>query len=172
MLFRHFLLPDMHGLAITKDLNYHLDILGQLSPLPKIYTQICFCFSLTDAYSHSAIINNLTNGLDRLSASFPWLAGQVANEGSVKDTSGIFKFKALEKIPRRVVKDLSHDPSIPTIDALRRASFPFSMLGGTIIAHHETLPGSPRRIRIRLRTSYPPSSQFHYRRPPAHLRRP
>jgi trichothecene 3-O-acetyltransferase len=131
----------MHGPAIVKDLNDYLDVLGQLSLL-KIYTQICFCFSVADASSHSAIINTLTNGLERLSASFPWLAGKVVNEGSGEGNSGIFKIKPLEKIPRLVVKDLRHDPSIPTMDALRRANFPFSMLDETTIAPCKTLPGS------------------------------
>jgi len=80
----------MDGPAIVKDLNDCLDILGQ-QLLLKIYTQICFCFSVADASSHSAIINTLTNGLERLSASFPWLAGKVVNEGSGEGNSGIFK---------------------------------------------------------------------------------
>lgn len=131
----------MHGLAIVEDLNDSLDICGQ-QPLLKIYTQICLCFSVADASSHSAIINTLTNGLERLSASFPWLAGQVVNEGSGEGNSGIFKIKPLEKIPRLVVKDLRHDSSIPTMDVLRRANFPFSMLDEAIIAPCKTLPGS------------------------------
>ena len=131
----------MHGPAIVEDLNDYLDILGQ-QPLLKIYTQICFCFSVTDASSHSAIIDTLTNGLERLSASFPWLAGKVVNEGSGEGNSGIFKIKPLKNIPRLVVKDLRHDPSISTTDALRRANFPFTMLDETIIAPRKTLPGS------------------------------
>ena len=138
---RHFQLPNMHGPAIVKELNDYLDVFGQ-QPLLKIYTQVCFCFSVADVSSHSAIINTLTNGLERLSASFPWLAGKVVNEGSGEGNSGIFKIKSLEKIPRLVVKDLRHDPSIPTMDALRRANFPFSMLDENIIAPRKTLPGS------------------------------
>ncbi|MCJ1246356.1 hypothetical protein MMC30_003563 [Trapelia coarctata] len=131
----------MHGPAIRKNVNEYLDVLGQ-QPLFKLYTQICFCFAVADASSHSAIINTLTNGLERLSASFPWLAGQVVNEGPDEGNSGIFKIKPLENIPRLVVKDLRHDPSIPTMDALRRANFPFSMLDETIIAPCKTLPES------------------------------
>ena len=131
----------MHGSAIAEDLNEYLDVLGQ-QPLLKTYNQICFCFSVTDASSYSAIINTLENGLEQLSVSFPWLAGKVVNEGSGEGNSGIFKIKPLEKIPRLVVKDLRHDPSIPTMDALRRANFPFTMLDETIIAPRKTLPGS------------------------------
>ena len=132
----------MPGPDTVKDLNEDLDVLGQ-QPLLKVYTQICLCFSVADASSHSAIINTLTNGLERLSASFPWLAGKVVNEGLGQGNSGIFKIKSLEKIPRLVVKDLRYDPSIPTMDALRRANFPFSMLDESIFAPRKTLPGSP-----------------------------
>jgi trichothecene 3-O-acetyltransferase len=110
MVFGHFQLPNMHGPAIEKDLDGYLDILGQQPAFLKLYTQICFCFSVADASSHSAIINTLTNGLERVSVSFPWLAGQVVNEGSGEGNSGIFKFKPLEKTPRLVVKDLRHNP--------------------------------------------------------------
>lgn len=122
----------MHGPALNDD----IDILGIGMPL-KLYTQICLCFPLADASSHPTIINTLTNGLERLSASFPWLSGQVVNEGS-----GIFKIRPLERIPRLVVQDLRHDPSIPTMDALRRANFPFSMLDESIVAPCKTLSGS------------------------------
>ncbi|KAJ9641809.1 O-acetyltransferase dmxR13 [Coniosporium tulheliwenetii] len=131
----------MDGPAIVNDLDDYLDVLGQ-QPLLKIYTQICFCSSVADASSHSAIVNTLTTGLERLSASFPWIAGKVVNEGSDEGNTGIFKIKPLEKIPRLVVKDLRHDPSIPTMDALRRANFPISMLDENIIAPRKTLPGS------------------------------
>ncbi|KAH0562658.1 hypothetical protein GP486_002664 [Trichoglossum hirsutum] len=128
--------------ANPRDLGGDLDVLGQL-PLLNIYTQICFCFPVADASSLPAIINTLTNGLERLSAGFPWLAGKVVNEGSGEGNSGVFKFKPLGKIPRLVVKDLRHDPSIPTMDVLRQANFPFSMLDEAIIAPRKTLPGGP-----------------------------
>ena len=131
----------MHEPATVNDVDDHLDILGQLPSL-KIYTQICFCFSVADASSHPAIINTLTDGLERLSASFPWLAGQVVQEGAGEGDSGIFKFKPLGETPLLVVKDLRHDPSIPTMDGLRRADFPISMLDENIIAPRKTLPGS------------------------------
>lgn len=123
------------------DPNDCLNALEQ-QPLLKLYTQICFCFSVADTSPHSAIINTLTKGLEELSASFPWLAGQVVNEGSGDGNSGIFKITPLEKIPRLVVKDLRHDPSIPTMNAMRKAKFPFTMLDETIIAPCKTLPGS------------------------------
>lgn len=126
----------MDGPPIVQDLDDCLNILESQPSLKNLYTQICFCFSVADDSSHSAIINTLTNGLERLSASFPWVAGQVVDE-----PSGVFRIKPLEKIPRLVVKDLRHDPSIPTMDALKGANFPFSMLDENIIAPCNTLTG-------------------------------
>ncbi|MCJ1464393.1 hypothetical protein MMC07_003006 [Pseudocyphellaria aurata] len=129
-------------MQVAKDLNEDIDILGQ-QPLLRIYTQICFCFPIADASSHPAIINTLSDGLERLSESFPWVAGKVVNEGSGKGNSGVFKIKTMELAPRLVVKDLRGDPSIPSMDALRRANFPFSMLDESIIAPRRTFPGGP-----------------------------
>ena len=124
-------------------MDVDLDILGQ-QPLLNIYTQICFCYTLTgDDSSYPAIISTLTSGLERLSASFPWIAGKVVIEGQEDGNTGIFKIKSFEKIPRLVVKDLRNDHSVPTMDELRRAKFPMSMLDESIIAPRRTLPGSP-----------------------------
>ena len=130
----------MHEAAAIVQLDDYLDVFGQ-QPNINIYTQICLCFPLADASSDSTVINTMTNGLERLTASFPWLAGQVVNEGSCRGNSGVFKFKLLANRPRLVVKDLRNDPSIPSMDALRRANFPFRMLDETIIAPCKTIPG-------------------------------
>ncbi|KAF8583756.1 putative trichothecene 3-O-acetyltransferase [Ramaria rubella] len=129
----------MHGSVM--DSNDYLDPFGQM-PFIKVYTKICLCFSVADASSHSTIINTLTDGLERLSESFPWIAGTLVNEGSGESNSGIFKIKPVDKIPRLVVKDLRHDPSIPTMDALKRANFPCSMLDENTIAPCKSPPGS------------------------------
>lgn len=131
--------------ATVNNLDEYLDILGQQSLL-NIYTQICLCFPVPDASSHTAIIDTLMNGLERLSASFPWVAGQVVNEGSVQGNTGIFKIKSLDKTPRLVVKDLTNDPSIPTMDAIRQARFPFRMLDETIIAPRNTIPSPEESV--------------------------
>lgn len=133
----------MDGPANGKDLDDCLDILAQEPGLARLYTQICFCFSVFDACSYSMITNTLTNGLERLLVSFPWLAGQVVNEGSDERNTGVFMIKPWENNPHLVVKDRRHDPSIPTMDALRQANFPFSMLDESIVAPRKTLPGSP-----------------------------
>lgn len=118
-------------------INEDLDVLGT-TVIKNLYTQICSCYSLPDdsASARSAVTATLIKGLERLSSSFPWIAGQVIDEG------GVFKIQSREKIPRFVVKDSgnSNDSSMPTMDALRNAHFPFSMLDESVICPRNTLP--------------------------------
>lgn len=115
-----------------------LDVFGQAPGLYKLYTQLCSIYAVADASSHDAIINTLTNGLDRLAQSFPWLAGQVVNEGAGDGDTGVFRITPLPKI-QLVVKDLRSDPSAPTINSLRQAKYPFTMLDEKVIAPRTTL---------------------------------
>ncbi|EFW16800.1 hypothetical protein D8B26_001240 [Coccidioides posadasii str. Silveira] len=126
-----------------------LNILAQ-QPLLKIYTQISILFPVPDHFSHSAIVDTLTNGLERLCACFPWLAGQVVHEGLSECNSGTFKIKLFDKTSRLVLKDLRNDPSIPSMDFLKRAGFPFSMLDESIVAPRRTLPGSPDELEFNI----------------------
>ncbi|KAF2100928.1 trichothecene 3-O-acetyltransferase [Rhizodiscina lignyota] len=129
----------MSGSASLDDLDVQLSTLEQhLLPVP-IYTQICLCFALTDTSSHSVIINTLTKGLERLSASFPWVAGQIVTD-AVDGGSTETKIKSFEKTPPLIVRDFSNDASIPTMDALRRAKFPMRMLDEGYVAPRKTLP--------------------------------
>src|ERR1700754_1066552 len=128
----------MRAPAVVEDLDDYLDAPAQ-QPELRIYTPICLYFPVSDASSHSAIIQTLKNGLERLSENFPWMAGQLINEGSCDGNTGIFKIKSFEKIPRLIVKDLRDDPSIPTMDALRRANFPSRMLDESVIAPRRTI---------------------------------
>ncbi|KAF9532140.1 transferase family-domain-containing protein [Crepidotus variabilis] len=121
--------------------EYEMDLQGQQSSL-QIYTQLCLCYPIKILTAHTAIVDILNNGLERLSAGFPWLAGQVVNEGASAHSTGIFKIKSLERTPRLVVKDLRNDPAAPTMESLRQAKFPFKMLDESIVAPHRTLPDS------------------------------
>lgn len=129
----------MHEPATVDKLDDVLEILGQ-QPIP-IYTQICLCYSVANASSHPAVVETLRNGLKRLSASFPWVTGQVVNEGACEGKAGIFKIKPLEDTPRLVVRDLRDDPSIPSMDVLQRATFPISMLDEAVLCPRKTVGG-------------------------------
>ncbi|KAL9095191.1 MAG: hypothetical protein Q9165_002447 [Trypethelium subeluteriae] len=114
-----------------------LDIFGQ-QPRLGIHTQVCLCFSISNDPIESRLFSTLTRGLGRLTAQFPWVAGQVVGEGSSNGSTGDFKIKTFQKIPHLVVKDLRNDPSTPTMESLREANFPMSMLDETLFAPRDT----------------------------------
>ncbi|KIX95484.1 uncharacterized protein Z520_08604 [Fonsecaea multimorphosa CBS 102226] len=122
-----------------EELADHLDIFGQQEGLYKLYTQLCLCFRMSDGSSQSDIIGTLTQGLERLAASFPWVAGQVLREDAGDGTRNLYKIKPFEKTPRLVVKDFRDGSSTLSMDVLRQANFPFSMLDESIIAPVNTL---------------------------------
>jgi hypothetical protein len=131
-------------------LNITLDIFGQ-QPHIQIYTQISLCFAVPDPSKHGAIVETLSDGLARLTRSFPWLAGQIVNDEASPGKSGTFKIKPLDKLPRLVVKDLRDDSSFPTMVILRETNFPAGYLDEKIIAPQKTLPvgdTGPRRVFI------------------------
>ncbi|KAL7931597.1 transferase family domain-containing protein [Trichoderma chlorosporum] len=133
-------------------MDFCLDIFGQ-QPRLNIYTQICLCFAMPHDVVPSTIMSTLTSGLERLTASFPWIAGQVVAEGSGVGSSGVFKIKELREIPYLAFKDLRTDASAPTMMELREANFPMRMLNESLIAPRNTFhaadavdghdPGSP-----------------------------
>lgn len=130
---------------MAKDFPEHQDLLGQLIRV-NLYTPICLCFSLQDISSRSQIIvDRLNQGLERLRVNFPWLAGQVIREGVVEGNTGrskIIPSSNNKRIPL-IVKDLGHDTAaVPSMDALRNAKFPFSMLDGEVLAPLSGLPTS------------------------------
>lgn len=93
---------------------------------------------MTDDSTRQAIISTLTKGLERLSASFPWLAGHVVHE------SGTYKIKKWKATPLLVVKDLSNDTSMASLDTLRQANFPYSMLSEDTLSARKTFPMDPK----------------------------
>lgn len=119
--------------SIASDMDDYLDIFGQ-QPFLTINIQACFCFPVAEISSYESIVNTLATGLERLYESFPWLSGEVINEGSGQGGSGNFKFKLLETVPRLVVKDRRHDPAVPPMNALRDSKFPMRLLDENALA--------------------------------------
>lgn len=130
----------MDGAAIAEALSVDLDVLGQQAGFNGLYTQLSSCFSVTDDSSYATIIGTLERGLERLAASFPYLAGQVVKRSVSDGEPDIFKIIPLEKTPRFVVKDLRDDASVPTMEDLRKARFPMNMLDENMVAPRNTLP--------------------------------
>ncbi|KAI9667191.1 MAG: hypothetical protein M1821_000004 [Bathelium mastoideum] len=127
---------------VAKNLdNFHLDVLGQRPRINQLYTPITICFPVPDDAAHfqESLVRTLTEGMERLSINFPWLAGKVVNE------RGTLKIRRLENIERLIVRDLRHDHPDTSWNALRQAKFPFRMLDESIFAPCKTfmVPDDP-----------------------------
>ncbi|KAL2876270.1 hypothetical protein SGCOL_008443 [Colletotrichum sp. CLE4] len=126
-------------------MNEPIEILGQ-QPALKIYTQIAVCFSVKDEQSYANITKTLSSGLERLTESFPWVAGQIINEGASEGNTGIFKIAPHEATPPLVIKDLRNDPSVSSMKDMKASNFPFGMLDESIICPRPTLPIDPNLV--------------------------
>ncbi|PPQ91393.1 hypothetical protein CVT25_003912 [Psilocybe cyanescens] len=123
-----------------------LDIFGQQPGLSNLYTQLTFIFSLPHTLDpdlqKTQITDVLVNGLESLSASFPWVAGQVINTGadpaSSPPNTGVYAIVPLDSMPELVVKDLRDDTSL-TMGALRSAHFPFTLLPESLLCPRTSL---------------------------------
>ncbi|KAK3181908.1 hypothetical protein K4F52_006812 [Lecanicillium sp. MT-2017a] len=122
--------------------NTPVEILGQ-QPSLQVYTQLSSIFDLHSDSQADNIVETLRAGLVGLSKAFPWVAGQVVNEGACPGNSGVFKIKEFEATPRLLVKDMRDDKGTPSMDELRNANYPMTMLDESYLAPRMTLPGSP-----------------------------
>jgi hypothetical protein len=111
----------------------------QTPNLYKLYTQLVYVFSVEDETSYPRISETLSLGLQRLTDGFPWIAGQVVNEGARNGSSGTYSVRALNERPRLVIKDLRSKIGIPTLEELRAAGYPVAMFNEDPIAPRKTL---------------------------------
>lgn len=121
---------------------HQVDALGQ-QPSLNLYTQLTLCYPVADASSYATIVSTLNDGLEQLAAKVPWAAGEVVVEGASEGNSGMTIIKPMEELPRVVVKDLRNDPSAPSMQTLRDAEFPMSLLDENMLCPRNTLPGTP-----------------------------
>ncbi|KAK5988350.1 Trichothecene 3-O-acetyltransferase [Cladobotryum mycophilum] len=132
-------MSEKSSMADSLEDGFYLDILGQQPMLNNIYTHVCLCFEVSDSSSYTAIFSRLQNGLGELAASFPWIAGQVINEGAGDGNTGVFKVKSF-KTPQLIINDLRQDASMPSMSEIKAARFPFRMLDETVLGPRKTLP--------------------------------
>jgi hypothetical protein len=127
---------------VIPDIDECLDITGQASCL-DMHIQLCLCYSLPESRSSASAsaIQSLTNGLQALTRSFPWVAGAVVYEDPTKTHTGRRKIKSLGISPALVIKDLRDDPTGLTMEALREAEFPIRLLKEEVIAPIATYSG-------------------------------
>jgi hypothetical protein len=125
--------------------SFDLDILGQM-PTLKLYTQLTFCYPLKDTSSKSGIAQTLSDGLERLAKGFPWVAGQVSNEGASEGNSGIFKIVPYKDIPLLIVKDYTDNVLVPSFEEMQKAEFPMRMFDEKLVAPRDTVPVGPEDV--------------------------
>ena len=122
----------------ARALSEYEDMTGVIIKV-KLYTPLCLCFPLSDTSSQTQIIQTLTQGLEQLSTSFPWLAAQVIND----EKRGHLKMAPWGKVAPLIVKDFTSDISMPSMDDLRNSNFPSSLLDGEILTN---LKGPPMHV--------------------------
>lgn len=118
-------------------LTMKLSAIEQSSRLRTLYTQLCFCFAASNDDIQARVVERLRQGLTVLTESLPWLAGQVIEQ------DGNYKIAPLRGLPGLTVKDLTSDASFPTMQELREAGYPFSMLDEKTICPRNTLSDGP-----------------------------
>jgi hypothetical protein len=114
-----------------------LDALGQHTLLYKLYTQISCIFPVSHHSRQDDFVRTLQLGLERLSAAFPWIAGNVIYD----DLNEEYRIVPSGAIPL-IIHDIQHDASAPTMNGLRKAAFPCGMLDEKAIAPCLTINAS------------------------------
>ncbi|KAL4969420.1 transferase family-domain-containing protein [Aspergillus stella-maris] len=87
-------------------------------------------------------VQSLKNGLESLTRSFPWVAGQVVHEPPNETHTGRMKIKPLGQTPSLIVKDLRQEYPSLTMTDLRQAEFPFRLLDEKTVAPVPSYSGS------------------------------
>jgi len=111
-------------------------------------TPFLFCYALPDSADIDNISQNLRNGLSKLTAAFPWVAGNVINEDRSEGHPGVWKIRTTRSTPDLVVKDYRDDDGVADMRRMQSLSFPMSLLDqetfSPLMCH-----GSPDRIEDR-----------------------
>lgn len=113
----------------TQALDEYLDIFGQQPRINTIHTPICFCFSCE---THKGVVESLQDGLERLAASFPWVAGRVIRD----DADGAFKIRPSDAPTPLKIRDLRD--SFPGMRECADRRFPCRILDEDVIAPCKT----------------------------------
>jgi hypothetical protein len=120
-------------------LDLPLEIFGQNDTL-SIMTPFIYIYSAPHLEDISPLVRTLESGLERLTATIPWIAGRITNSTRTKSCSGVFKITPYVPVPRLVVKDWRADRGVPTIQDLIEAEAPCSMLKEEFFAPITVLP--------------------------------
>ncbi|KAK5053126.1 hypothetical protein LTR84_002100 [Exophiala bonariae] len=117
-----------------RDFSHLSDVMGSL-PMLKRYIVICLAFELDDYQTTATDVETaLKDALTRLASAFPFLTGQVVMEGRREGHSGRPKIIPLQPTISLHSKDLRHDPEFPSMQQMRQAQYPISMLNAEVLS--------------------------------------
>lgn len=112
----------------------------------KNYMVISLFFSISNSTSSSEIEASIRAGLDTLADAFPHLKGHVVyDDKTTGEDAGRVRIYPFDDDDDRIsltVKDLRDDPNFPSLESLRQARFPLSMLDGQTVVPYHLIPPS------------------------------
>ncbi|EKV06855.1 hypothetical protein PDIG_76280 [Penicillium digitatum PHI26] len=130
-------------------MSIYQDMIGQL-PILNTYNHGTLGFKLDSETPQDSIIEALKTAADKLTASFPWLAGAVINEGRESGNSGLFKplpWPPTATSSNSIVRIKDYRENLPAFADFVKSGAPCSMIDGKLIAPYPGFPvsyqGSP-----------------------------
>lgn len=111
-------------------------VLGPFGQMAPTYTIVTLGFLLENKSQHARVISTLEKAANEIILAYPWLAGQVINEGLGESNSGMYRIVGHEPHDTKSrfvhVKDCTD--LCPSYAELVKAQAPASMLDGSIIS--------------------------------------
>ncbi|CAO2654352.1 Nn.00g110850.m01.CDS01 [Neocucurbitaria sp. VM-36] len=116
-----------------------LDLIGTQPALFRLYTQLAFIFAMPDSAFQHTITSKIIRGLERVSQSFTWVAGQVVDVNLDLSAPPSYRIRPFKSNPELTVRDYLNDGTIPTFQQMTDAGCPMSTLGEEVWAPCPTL---------------------------------
>ncbi|KAF2729254.1 hypothetical protein EJ04DRAFT_502679 [Polyplosphaeria fusca] len=106
------------------------------------YAQVSLGFTVPDDEAQRRAIDKLVEAANKLVSIFPWLAGQVVNEGSGPSNSGTFKVVAYPEHqgPFKFIRVKDCANELPPYTDILTAGAPLSMIDGRILSPAYSFP--------------------------------
>lgn len=128
-------------------MSLHQDIIGQL-PILKTFNHGLLGFEVADDASSSRerIVEALRAAEEKLTTSFPWLAGAVVNEGKETGNSGLYRivpWPATATSANNIVRTKDATDLLPSFQDLVKTKAPVSVLDAGILCPY---PGFPAKF--------------------------
>lgn len=114
-----------------------LEIFGQQSSA-GVQTPFLFLYPLLPESDVDALLQTLSIGLETLSRSFPWVAGNII------DGEGVFKIRSARPLPSIVLKDQREHPSVSPLSVMAGEHFPIKYLDESLLCPLNVLESAER----------------------------